>query len=166
MMNEQHVTTQISDYVLGLLAAQARRDVERHMAHCEMCRAALQQERALVQLVRETLDEAIRPNPVRLQQFTPPTLTSRRTRRQLRHAVAVVTLLLVVFLGNLGLLQSGTAVVYAEPAPALAQPIAGTPTASGTPAVTAQAQPVFAWPELVEGQAPPPIPTPATPHLK
>lgn len=155
-MSEQHVTIQISDYVLGLLPPQARRDVEGHIAHCETCRASVQRERELVQLVRGTLKEVIRPNPTHLQQFTPPTLTVRRTRRQLRQAIAVVTLLLVLFLGNLGWQNGATGIAYASPAPAFAQSVAVTPIASGTP--LANTMPITVMPV--------PIPTPATPHLK
>ena len=116
----------------------------------------MQAERELVQLVRGTLEDVIRPNHTRLQQLMPPTPAVRHARRQLQQGVAVVALLLVLFLGNLGWQNGGTNVAYASPAPALAQSATITPSASGTPVVSVAYLTVL----------PAPIPTPSTPHLK
>lgn len=71
MMDDQHITDQLDAYVLGLLEPAERTAVERHAAECEPCRTALQRERRLAQLLRETAHATPQISRARLQQLMP-----------------------------------------------------------------------------------------------
>lgn len=79
MMNQQHVLTQLSDYILDLLPGDERQRVERHTAVCAQCRQALQRENRSGAAVRQTLTVATQPPPGRLMQLMPA--APRRARR-------------------------------------------------------------------------------------
>lgn len=70
-MDENHITDRVHDYVLGLLEPAERTAVEAHVAHCATCRVALQRERALVQLLRETASAVPQLPEARLRQLMP-----------------------------------------------------------------------------------------------
>jgi anti-sigma factor RsiW len=67
----QHIHSQISDYVLGLLPWNEQQQVDQHTQGCADCRRALRQEQELGRLVHTTLAAAAQP-PVNLRQFMPP----------------------------------------------------------------------------------------------
>lgn len=97
----EHINHLISDYVLDLLPARERVNVEQHAAACPHCRQLLQAERHMVHLTRETLVLATAPAPARLAALMPqpnirqrPRYTSSAWQRSL--AVAGVFLFLLV----------------------------------------------------------------------
>ena len=106
MMKQQHVFTQIPDYVLGLLPTSEQLQVERHTRTCPDCSLALQQESGIGPLVRSSLAAASQP-PANLRQFMPriapkPSLWQKvgfslSWQRQL----APLTLILLLFIGSL-----------------------------------------------------------------
>lgn len=121
-MKEQHVFTQIPDYVLGLLSTNEQLQVERHARLCPDCSLALQQESAVGQLVRSSLAAATQP-PANLRQFMPsitPKLGlwekvgfSLSWRRQL----APLTLILLLFIGSLAFNLLEQRGVWVNPSP-------------------------------------------------
>jgi len=76
----EHINHLISDYVLDLLPARERANVEQHAAACPHCRQLLQAERHLVHLTRETLVLATTPAPARLAALMPQPNTRQRSR--------------------------------------------------------------------------------------
>ena len=52
-MDTEHTLSLITDYALGLLAAEERRRVEAHARLCPACRAALQREQRVGALLRD-----------------------------------------------------------------------------------------------------------------
>jgi hypothetical protein len=121
----------ISDYVLDLLPAEERQLVEFHAAGCVACRQAIQRERQVGQVVRETLLRLPRPASGRLNGLRPayprprPFFTAPRQ-------LAALALMVCLLLGTVGLnqannesnwsLQSPTALVVTETATATTAP--------------------------------------------
>lgn len=108
--DHDHISTQLTDYVLGLLPAQDRLALEQHTAVCQPCRQQLQQERALAQVVRGTVTAATTP-PVHLAQLMPPVPQKRPfwlTPLLPQRRVAFAALLLMLFLSSVGLRNWGT----------------------------------------------------------
>ncbi|GGG92227.1 anti-sigma factor family protein [Silvibacterium dinghuense] len=52
-MNCRHVWDHISGYIDGTLSAEVRLEVERHLAHCEICSAILDSTRNIIILVAD-----------------------------------------------------------------------------------------------------------------
>lgn len=124
-MDCEHIHSLIADYALGLLSPEERRRVERHIAQCPDCRAAVRRERALEPLVRGTVHRAARPAPGRLAALRPAiALPHARVVAPLYRRLAPMTM--VVCLLALGLLFGrGSAlfapVAYAEGTPTLGE---------------------------------------------
>jgi anti-sigma factor RsiW len=51
VLNCRHVWDRISDYIEGTLDPQVRADVEKHLAHCEICSAVLDSTRNVIILM-------------------------------------------------------------------------------------------------------------------
>jgi len=105
MVAHEHPVRLLSDYVLNLLAPGERRHVERHLQRCAHCRKLVQQERAMLNDVRQTLRLATQPPVARLSQLMPPPPRSHRHKRLevlLRPAFAF-GILLLLFVGGLHL---------------------------------------------------------------
>ncbi len=162
----EHITHLLSDYVLDLLPAEARGQVERHAAACSRCRQQLQRERQLTHLVRETMLAAGHITPLRLVQLRPPLRQRHQpwfTRQSWQKGVAVMAVCLFLFVASLSLhptynahWQNGAvpsviaATATITPLPATAtQTAAPSPTSTTPPQQTpgAAATPVaFLWP--------------------
>lgn len=53
VLNCRHVWDRISDYIEGTLDPAVRADVERHLAHCEICSAVLDSTRNIIILMAD-----------------------------------------------------------------------------------------------------------------
>ncbi|HYK34567.1 zf-HC2 domain-containing protein [Alloacidobacterium sp.] len=53
VLNCRHVWDRISDYIEGTLDPEVRADVERHLAHCEICSAVLDSTRNVIILMAD-----------------------------------------------------------------------------------------------------------------
>ncbi|HVW78911.1 MAG TPA: zf-HC2 domain-containing protein [Alloacidobacterium sp.] len=53
VLNCKHVWNHISDYIEGTLDPAVRADVERHLAHCEICSAVLDSTRNIIILMAD-----------------------------------------------------------------------------------------------------------------
>jgi anti-sigma factor RsiW len=53
VLNCRHVWDRISDYIDGSLSPEARADVERHLAGCEICSAVLDSTRNVIILIAD-----------------------------------------------------------------------------------------------------------------
>ena len=140
---------QRTDYVLGLLSAQAKRSFEEHLKSCAECQQAIAFERRLLLATRETLQTTV-PSAAHLQTLRPP-LPQSRKKQLFLPALTVwqpIMAAVVVFLIALG---SFTAVSTSSPV------IASTSTATLTQAPTAVAT---SQGEAVDPMATPPPPTP------
>lgn len=140
MLIQQHPSSLLSDYVLDLLSLSERRQVEQHLAACPRCRAAVQEERALVHDVRATLLRAGDAAPARLRQLMPE--PPRRRTMALQYVfwrpIAAMALVLVLVVGLTQWNQPGAGAPFAQPsattmaATMTHTPEAYTPTATGT----------------------------------
>lgn len=130
-MEHANVYLLIPDYVLDLLPAEERQLVEVHVAGCAACRQAIQRERQVGQVVRDTLLRLPRPAAGRLNQLRPVYQRPRpffSASRQL----AAMALMVCLLLGTVGLnqasnqtnwtMQSPTALVVTETATATTAP--------------------------------------------
>ncbi len=167
---QQHPLGLVSDYVLGLLDAEAQGHLERHAAACPTCRAAIEQERGLFAVVRTTVASATRPNPARLAALR-PALTRKPAARPVLNwqRLAPVTMLLLLILSALSVQLSGGDRPLNDNLRGFL-PVTNTPTATATtrPTATITAlqpaeQPTSA-PEALQPAAPTPdivaLPTP------
>jgi len=124
MIGEHGKRSQIViDYVLGLLPAEAEREVEKHLATCERCRDAVGRERVVAAEVRQTIAAATRPDAGRLQQLMPAAPGRRRhfplLKQMIWRPAVALALLLVLFLGvlqsDLFLGQPGSDAILSSP---------------------------------------------------
>jgi hypothetical protein len=126
----------ISDYVLDLLPAETRQLMEFHAAGCPDCRQAIQRERQVGQVVRDTLLRLPRPASGRLNQLRPVYQRPRpffSAPRQL----AALALMVCLLLGTVGLNQAA----HSQPNWPLQSPtvLVATETATATTAPTSTA---------------------------
>ena len=92
-----HLTPQqVMDHALGLTAGGESAWVARHVRLCAGCRAAVQREREIGRKLHATLLAFPPPPDARL-----PALRARRNRPR-QHALALVGLMLLLWLGNVG----------------------------------------------------------------
>lgn len=173
-MEAKHIRHQISDYVIGLLTPDERRALEIHAATCLDCQVALQRERQVALLVRETLQAAPQPTAERLRSLMPPVerrpparWVTRGWQRQLAPLMVALLLLLSTFGLRAATTQGwfqvapGAAVETATPTATLAQTATESPSPTvGHTAVATQSP----APNLVryhpDQPAPAPIRTP------
>jgi anti-sigma factor RsiW len=115
MINSTHIQPKLSDYALGLLSPDERRSVEQHTHQCPDCETALQAELRLSQTVRTTLQTATHISNGRLQRLMPtvPQPSARRWRLAGQRQLASVCVLLILFLGSMGMYQARNAPVPA-----------------------------------------------------
>ena len=135
MFTHQQTSSLISEYVLDLLPALARQEMETHLAACTRCRAAVQQERALARTVRDTVAAATQPAPGRLAQLMPAPPVPRKwpLSNLVWRPAAALCLLLTLFLGTLSLQPPGRDGLLPHPsASALAVTATNTPTSTAT----------------------------------
>lgn len=103
----KHVTQQLPDYVLNLLPQRERQTIEQHTAVCDPCQTSLKEERELGQMIRLTLQTATQPDNGRLAQLMPAIPQQKQrwsfTMIGWQRQVAVVTLLLAILMGSLGM---------------------------------------------------------------
>lgn len=136
-MNQEHVFTQIPDYVLDLLPRRERQRVEKHAAVCADCRQALQQESHIGSTVRHTILAATQPDRARLAQLMPPPPV-RRTRSFFhfiwQKQLAPVALFLLLLAGSLSLhLANKQQPLWQVPSPTM---LAETATMTNAPTAT------------------------------
>ena len=143
-MDTEHTLSLITDYALGLLAAEERRRVETHARHCPACRAALQREQRVGALLRDAA-RAVRPPPGRLAALRPARPTPRPRFAPLSARLAPLTLAVgMVVMGLLvasGRLPNAPAVFATSETPTQTATVASTairhtPTATLAAAVT------------------------------
>lgn len=162
-MDTDHTLSLISDYALGLLAAEERRRVEIHARQCPDCREALRREQRVGALVRAAT-RATAPPPGRLAALRPALPAPRRPAplAALTARLAPLTLAAVMLMMGLlfvsGRLPSAPA-VFAT---------AGTPTLTATSTQTHTPTATLAAAEIAPDEPPvalalPPVPQ-ATPR--
>jgi hypothetical protein len=134
MSDERHVLNQVTDYTLDLLPRLERIQVESHLASCLDCRQAFQREQRIGREVRLALQSAIQPDSGRLRSLMPPIASPYLSSPAVPwpKQLAMVSLLLTVLLGSLGLWRSS----QNEPS-MLASPTLMLATATANEAVTA-----------------------------
>lgn len=107
-MDSTHIQHQITEYVLDLLPAEEKQAAAHHIAGCDQCRQAVQQERELGRLVHSTINSATTAQPGRLQSLMPaipdrrspvPALLAPLRRWDTRRQWAIACLLLVAVMG-------------------------------------------------------------------
>lgn len=159
----RHVTAQLPDYVLDLLACEERRLVSSHLAVCPQCRLAVRRERQLVLAVRDTFSAATQPDSKRLNSLRPAVPQSRSDMVPLWHKpLAATLLLLLVILGSLALQSRRSEAIWPATSPGLFAATASvndTVTDTPTLAVTSTAT------ELATQSPAPPTPGPARPPV-
>ncbi len=79
MMTHNQIHEQLADYVLGTLAPGQSDEVIEHVAGCAECRRAIQEERAIGERVRGTLNAVTRPDAAQLRRLMPQ--VARRSAR-------------------------------------------------------------------------------------
>lgn len=165
-----HINTKLGDYVLDLLPQGERYEVERHVAHCPDCEAALASERAVGNLLRGTLNSVTQPENGRLRQLMPAVPAPKK--RLILHLnwqrqLASVCVLLILLVGGIGWFESNqnrnvmplptfvaiTATYTTEPT------LTNTATTVKSTAVPAETA-VSANPAPAFSATPPPNPTP------
>jgi anti-sigma factor RsiW len=125
----------LSDYVLGLVTVAEQERAAKHLAGCEVCRAAVTNERQLAQEVRQTVAALPVPAPARLRALMPAPPRRRSLQTALWRPVAVTALLAVLFLGSLHSNQAGGAYLLpTASATALAATATHVPTTELAPA--------------------------------
>lgn len=72
MKQSIHVNEKITDYVLGLVPENEKREIAVHITGCLECQQALSQERQISLAVRDALTQATYPDRQRLQELMPP----------------------------------------------------------------------------------------------
>ena len=168
-MRIAHARQLIPDYVLGLLSADDSRRVEQHARQCPLCREAIQRERLVEFRVRGAVQLAARPPAGRLEALRPafprPATRARRSLyRQFAPVMALVMLLVVVLLaqvGGYGLPTPGFARATKAPtSTATPSPTASPPSPTATLAANATAAPA-ALTRVSRLSAPSPAPEPA-----
>ncbi|MEZ4517693.1 MAG: zf-HC2 domain-containing protein [Chloroflexota bacterium] len=134
---EQHILPPVSDYVLDLLPENDRHMLETHAATCSDCRRALEQERQIETLVRQTLQVATQPNSMRLQALR-PRVVERQAQQPTMFVrqLAPVMLLLFILAGTLVLQVTRVAGEFNIPAPAFYKNSTPTATNTSTPTAT------------------------------
>lgn len=139
MERNQHIEHLISEYSLELLSKKESETVSDHLAVCKHCRLALQNERQLVQDIRDSIAAATAPDRVRLQQLMPPLpaaqdhiLDSFGWQRQL----AIISFLLILVFGGLAIERGLPTDIWVSRAPAFQPP---TILATNTPTQTSVA---------------------------
>lgn len=164
--SRQHIQPKASDYVLGLLLPDERRSVEQHAQQCAACDDALRDELRLSQAVRTTLQTATHVTNGRLQSLMPavPSAKPRRWALPVQRQLASVCVLLILFLGGVGLFQNSSQSTPAA-APTL---LAATATNTNVPTHTAVMTQAAIVPTStavvieppIEASVPPPAATP------
>ncbi|HFE66698.1 MAG TPA: hypothetical protein ENJ93_05495 [Chloroflexi bacterium] len=108
------MNNQLQDYVLDLLSPTEQAAVEQEAAQDKALRQALRQEREIGHLVRTTLQETTAPAYGRIPQLMPAIPRQRphpwRTLTWQR-SVAALAMVLLLFLGSVGLYQSRQAAI-------------------------------------------------------
>lgn len=146
----QHIHSQISDYVLGLLPQIEQQHVEQHTRICLDCRRALRQEQEVGRLVHSTLAAATQP-PINLRPLMPP-VPQKSPSIQIfgvvlnwRQQLAPLALALVLLLGSVGFFLSEQRGMWQTTTPtalAITATMTNSPTAAITETRLEQGQPL------------------------
>ena len=174
MIETRKSTNLLQEYVLDLLPAAEKEQLTRQMSQDPDLLAAVQQERQVGQLVRQTLQKATAVDNGRLVQLMPAIPQRRRlTRpgfapRQLGRQLAAVAMLLVLLLGGWQWFNSGQPSLWPSPPTmvAVTATMTHTPAATKTqtmPTETAVANQIDPEPNFVSTPAPLPTPVAAVP---
>lgn len=97
----EHVTSQLTDYALGLLQDDKKQEVHGHLLNCESCRQALNEDRELARKVSQTLSIVTTPDLRRLAALRPDVPTARRLiagNREARRNQVIVALTCLVLI--------------------------------------------------------------------
>ncbi len=106
MKQSTHVKEKISDYALGLVSENEKREIAWHLIGCRECQQAINQEREISLAVRDALTQATRPDRQRLQDLMPPfpkEETAYLFGLNWQPGFALVGLLLMLILGAISL---------------------------------------------------------------
>jgi len=140
VMNEfQHIDGKEVDYVLGLLPWYERRSIEQHISVCDQCRMAINREKSVGIVVKQTLMKAgtVNESWLRSQKpsFTRPNLLQRFFYRgQRQFLIAGFMIFLVIASLGLQLRNQGNSFYITDP------PFTSTSTlVTDTPTMTAVA---------------------------
>jgi anti-sigma factor RsiW len=131
---------QIQDYVLGLLPVEQRNLLERHVADCATCSRQLQQAKEVGLLVGTAVRRAGMVSPERLDALRPPAPRRRRLGEAPRQ-LALLGVVLMLFLGTVGLTQTGRAAWLVPHIATTAPTQAAQPTVTETQTPTVTASP-------------------------
>ncbi len=159
---QQHPLALVSDYVLGLLDAEAQGQLERHAAACSTCREAIERERGLFAVVRTTVTSATRPNPARLAALRPTISRKPLSQPALNwQRLAPVTMLLLLILSAVSVQLSGGDRPLNDNLRGFL-PVTNTPTATATtpPTATVTALQPVEQPTSAPEAGRPAVPTP------
>ena len=134
-----HVTKLIPDYVLELLSTGDKERVTDHISACKECKAMLQQERQIAQLVHSTLFTATHPDGRRLRQLRPDIPRSGVSfygSLTWQKSFAVALLLLLVIAGTFALGRDVRPSIWPNASSATYTSVAATDTATITATAT------------------------------
>ncbi len=143
-----HIESMIDDYVLNLLSPGERSRVERHVASCPKCFGTLNTERKRISGLVATLKETSSPPAQRLERLWPAVASAaglrknlviapQRVRRQIhwRQAATGLALVVLIFMGLLGMAEQFDGWIFHIDAPATASHTVS-PTVTLTPTWT------------------------------
>ena len=172
MIETRKSTNLLQEYVLDLLPAAEKELLTRQISQDPDLLAAVQQERQVGQLVRQTLQKATAVDNGRLVQLMPAIPQRQRLAgfapRQLGRQLAAVAMLLVLLLGGWQWFNSGQPSLWPSPPTmvAVTATMTHTPAATKTqtmPTETAVANQIDPEPNFVSTPAPLPTPVAAVP---
>lgn len=139
MKQSIHVNEKITDYVLGLVSENEKREIGLHLTGCLECQQALSQERQISLAVRDALTQASHPDRQRLQELMPPIPNREATSffgLNWQPRLAFIGLLLMLILGAISLQTQMQQEKWGGTSPAL---YSTTAIVTDTPTLTASA---------------------------
>lgn len=106
-MNQlDHVKENLTDYVLGIVSDNEKREIALHLTGCPECQKALSEERRLGFLVRDAVSQATLPDSRQLQELMPPFPNKEKASLigiKWQPRFALVGLLFILVLGAISL---------------------------------------------------------------
>jgi anti-sigma factor RsiW len=141
-----HSTEQISDYVLGILESAEIPILEQHANSCEQCRAAIAQERQLLQRIGMTFAAAPKPTHAHLMRRMPTPPTRQAVGQMWQRSATVMAMIVFLLIGGFMLQPAGSTSAVATPVPSLVALTATVTNAAPTATPTQLAQRLFVTP--------------------
>lgn len=162
--NHEHITDQISDYVLGQLSEQQALNVRSHIAHCSVCHRELVIERQIGAEIRNTLAAVSLPNEKQLMALmpkSPPLVIPWHQATYFRTGLAVAFGILIITLTTIGLRTGINNASWLGPSPVV---VSTTTLLTNTPSQSLIATPSADIPERVITNTPVAIEDIGSPH--